>query len=100
MKKAVILTGGKQYVVHEGQKLDVELLGEDEKIDFPALLVIDGDSVEVGAPETKFKVSAKVLEADFKEKKILVGKFKAKKRVKSLKGHRQHKSKIEIISIK
>ena len=85
MKKAVILTGGKQYLVEEGQKLDVELLGEDEKIDFPALLVIDGDKVEVGKPETKFKVSAK---------------FKAKKRVKSLKGHRQHKSIIQIVSIK
>ena len=33
MKKAVILTGGKQYLVEEGQKLDVELLGEDELFD-------------------------------------------------------------------
>jgi large subunit ribosomal protein L21 len=100
MKKAVILTGGKQYIVSEGDVLDVELLGEEKSVDFPALLVIDGDKVEVGKPETKLKVSAKVLEADFKEKKILVGKFKAKKRVKSLKGHRQHKSKVEITSIK
>ena len=100
MKKAVILTGGKQYLVSEGQILDVELLGEEKSVDFPALLVVDGDKVEVGEPETKLKVSAKVLEADFKEKKVLVGKFKAKKRVKSIKGHRQHKSKIEITSIK
>ncbi|HMS31815.1 MAG TPA: 50S ribosomal protein L21 [Candidatus Saccharibacteria bacterium] len=100
MKKAVILTGGKQYIVTEGQKLDVELLGEDEKVEFPALLVVDGDKVEIGKPETKVKVTAKVLEADKKDKKILVGKFKAKKRVKSLKGHRQHKSIIEITSIK
>ena len=100
MKKAVILTGGKQYIVTEGQKLDVELLGEDEKVEFPALLVVDGDKVEIGKPETKVKVTAKVLEADKKDKKILVGKFKAKKRVKSLKGHRQHKSIIQIVSIK
>ena len=100
MKKAVILTGGKQYIVTEGQKLDVELLVEDEKVEFPALLVVDGDKVEIGKPETKVKVTAKVLEADKKDKKILVCKFKAKKRVKSLKGHRQHKSIIEITSIK
>lgn len=100
MKKAVILTGGKQYIVSEGDVLDIELVGEEKNVDFPALLVIDGDKTEVGKPETKLKVSAKVLEADFKEKKILVGKFKAKKRVKSLKGHRQHKTKVEITSIK
>lgn len=100
MKKAVILTGGKQYIVSEGQKLDVELLGEAENVEFPALLIVDGDKVEVGKPETKVKVTAKVLEADKKDKKIIVGKFKAKKRVKSLKGHRQHKSIIEITSIK
>jgi large subunit ribosomal protein L21 len=100
MKKAVILTGGKQYIVSEGDVLDIELIGEEKTVDFPALLVVDGDKTEVGKPETKLKVSAKVLEADFKEKKILVGKFKAKKRVKSLKGHRQRKTKVEITSIK
>ena len=36
MKKAVIATGGKQYIVSEGETLEVELLGEDKKVSFDA----------------------------------------------------------------
>lgn len=63
MKKAVITTGGKQYLVHEGEQLEVELLGEEKTTDFSPLLVIDGDAVKVGKPTVEgAKVTAKVIE--------------------------------------
>ena len=49
MKKAVILTGGKQYLVCEDEVLEVDLIKDQEKtINFTPLLVIDGDKVIVG----------------------------------------------------
>ena len=53
MKKAVIATGGKQYIVTEGLTLEVELLGDESKVNFTPLLVIDGEKVNVGTPEVK-----------------------------------------------
>lgn len=97
--QAVIQTGGKQYIVTKDQTLAVELLGDAKKIEFEALLVIDGDKVKVGTPTVEgVKVKAEVL-GEVKADKIKVLKFKAKKRVKKLTGHRQHYSQIKIISI-
>ena len=51
MKKAVIATGGKQYIVREGEVLSVELLNiEDKKVTFDGLLYFDGDDIKVGQP--------------------------------------------------
>ncbi|HPD98729.1 MAG TPA: 50S ribosomal protein L21, partial [Candidatus Saccharibacteria bacterium] len=59
MKKAVITTGGKQYIVAEGDTLQVELLSEDKTVTFEPLLVIDGDKTLVGTPVvTGAKVTA------------------------------------------
>ena len=97
--QAVIATGGKQYLVETGQELDVELLGEVKKPEFDALLVIDDEKVKVGQPHvTGVKVTAEVLE-EVKGEKIKVLKFKAKKREKTLTGHRQHYSRIKITKI-
>ena len=62
MKKAVILVGGKQYLVEEKETLRVDLLPEGTKeLETDALLVIDGDKTTVGTPFVKgVKVSAKV----------------------------------------
>ena len=64
MKKAVVLIGGKQYLVEEKETLRVDLLPAGTKeLETGALLVIDGDKVTVGAPEVKgVKVSAKVVD--------------------------------------
>ncbi|HEX3081981.1 MAG TPA: 50S ribosomal protein L21 [Candidatus Saccharimonadia bacterium] len=97
--QAVIASGGKQYIVEKGQTLEVELLGDAKKVEFDALLVIDGDKIQVGAPAVKgLKVAAEVVE-ETKGEKLQVLRFKAKKRVKRLTGHRQHYSLIKITSI-
>ena len=101
MKKAIILTGGHQYVVHEGQTLDVELLNTEEKtVTFEPLLVIDGDKTTVGAPTVATAtVTADVVTANFKDDKVLSIRYKAKKRVHKIHGHRQQLTTIKIASI-
>ena len=101
MKKAVIATGGKQYLVAEGETLQVELLKSDSKTaTFDALLVIDGDNVSVGAPTVdKAKVTAEIVAADVQADKVTSIRFKAKKRVHKVHGHRQHQTEIKITKI-
>lgn len=100
--KAVIKVGGKQYIVAEKETLLVDRLDDETKtltIE-PLLLFDDSDKAQVGTPTVKgASVEAKVLET-IKDKKIIVGKFQAKKRVKKMQGHRQQYTKIEITSIK
>jgi large subunit ribosomal protein L21 len=97
--QAVIASGGKQYLVQKDQLLELELLGDAKKAEFEALLVIDGDDVKVGAPHVSgVKVVAEVLE-EVKGEKIKVLKFKAKKRIKRLTGHRQHYTQVKITKI-
>jgi large subunit ribosomal protein L21 len=101
MKKAVIATGGKQYLVTEGETIEVELLKADSKtVSFDPLLVIDGDSVSVGTPLVdKAKVSAEILAGDVKADKVTAIRYKAKKRVHKVHGHRQHQTSIKITKI-
>lgn len=100
MKKAVIATGGKQYLVSEGDVINVELLSQDKKVEFEALLVIDGDNVAVGKPTVKgIKVIADVTAQDIKTEKVVSIRYKAKKRVNKKRGHRQRKTTITISKI-
>ena len=102
MKKAVVLIGGKQYVVAEKETLRVDLLPEGTKeLETGALLLIDGDKTSVGAPEVKgVKVTAKVVEPKIAGEKLRVIRYKSKKRVHKEIGHRQKYSVIEITGIK
>lgn len=101
MKKAVITTGGKQYLVSEGETIDVGLLNtDDKKTSFEALLIIDGEKVSVGSPNVKdAKVTADIVEADLKGEKVVAIRYKAKKRVRKIRGHRQRYSRIKITKI-
>ena len=101
MKKSVIATGGKQYLVSEGETLDIELLkGDDKKVSFEALLIIDGDNVSVGMPIVeKVKVTADVVAPDVKADKVTAIRYKAKKRVHKVHGHRQHHTTIKVTKI-
>ncbi len=101
MKKAVILVGGKQYLVSEKETLRVDLLPEGTKeLETDALLLIDGDKTEVGTPTVKgVKVSAKVVTPKLAGEKVRVIRYKAKKRVHKETGHRQKYSEIEIVKI-
>ncbi|MFH1404622.1 MAG: 50S ribosomal protein L21 [Patescibacteria group bacterium] len=100
---AVINTGGKQYLVKEGQELKIELLEAEigKSIDFDALLIADekGENVKVGAPHVSgAKVTATVVEHD-RDKKVLVVKYKPKVRYRRHVGHRQPFTKIKIEKI-
>ena len=101
MKKAVILVGGKQYLVEEKETLRVDLLPEGTKeLETDALLLIDGDKTIVGTPTIKgVKVSAKVVTPEVKGDKVRVIRYKAKKRVHTETGHRQRYSEIQITKI-
>jgi large subunit ribosomal protein L21 len=101
MKKAVIATGGKQYLVTEGETVEVELLhGDDKKVSFEPLLVIDGDTTTVGAPSVeKVKVTAEIVADDVKADKVTAIRYKAKKRVHKVRGHRQRHTAIKITKI-
>lgn len=103
MKKAVIETGGKQYLVSKDDVLDIELVGDKKTVDFEPLLVFDDDKpqdAKVGAPTVKgVKVKAKV-EDQLKGDKVIAIRFKAKKRVNKKRGHRQQYSRIKITDIK
>jgi len=100
--KAVIRTGGKQYLVSPGDKIKIEKLNEKEgkKINFTDVLLIQKDKkIEIGAPLVKnAKVIGKVLK-EGKGKKIIVFKYKPKKRYKKKTGHRQPFTEVEIEDI-
>lgn len=101
MKKAVITTGGHQFLVTEGETLEVELLHADKKtVSFDALLVIDGTKTTVGTPTVKdVKVTAEIVNEDVAGDKVTAIRYKPKKRVHKVHGHRQHHSQIKITKI-
>jgi len=99
---AIIKTGGKQYIVKPGDKLKVEKLEKIEGEEFlfsDVLLVEKNDKVEIGKPLVNAEVSAKVL-SHGKGDKVIVYKYKSKKRESRKIGHRQPYTEIEIIGIK
>jgi large subunit ribosomal protein L21 len=99
---AVIRTGGKQYTVRPGEKLDVEKLDGDvgSNIELTdVLMVADGDAVTVGTPSvTGAKVVAEVIEHG-KHKKVVVFKYKSKIRYRKRTGHRQQFTRLGVKEI-
>ena len=100
-KRAVIVAGGKQYVVSEGETVEVELIKNAGKsVNFEPLLVIDDDKVSVGQPKVGgAKVTAEVVDADMQADKVTAIRYKAKKRVHKVHGHRQHHTVLKITKI-
>lgn len=99
---AVIKTGGKQYLVSQGDQIAVEKISKqpDDSVLFnEVLMVCENGKVTLGKPLLpKAKVKAKLLET-FRDKKIRVIKFKPKSKYLRTKGHRQQKTKILIEKI-
>ncbi len=96
--KAIFMTGGKQYLVTEGSELYVEKLDVEpnKEITFDEVLYVDG---KVGNPYVKgAKVTALVVKHG-KQKKIVVFKYKPKKKFRKKQGHRQPYTKIIIKKI-
>ena len=100
--KAVIVTGGKQYTVAEGDVLYIEKLNAEAEAVVKCeevLAVLDGENSKIGAPVVEgAAVEAKVVK-NGKAKKIHVLKYKAKKNEKKKIGHRQPYTKVEITKI-
>lgn len=102
MPYAVFKTGGKQYRVKQGDRIDIE------KIDTPAgsetsfdhvLLLHDGENLTVGTPTVQgATVKAKVIE-QFRGKKGIAFKFKRRQGYHKTKGYRRHLTRLEIIAI-
>jgi len=99
---AVIRTGGKQYIAEPGKKLKIEKLDnkEGEEIILSDILLTENDGkVEIGDPVVKnAQVKAKIV-SQGKGEKIVVFKYKPKKRYSRKIGHRQLFTEIEILSI-
>ncbi len=102
MELAVIKTGGKQYIVSPKQKLKIEKIAgkEGDKVKFDEVMVFSNDKIiEIGKPLIKgAKVTATILKQD-RYDKIIVFKYKAKKRQQTKKGHRQAFSEVQIDEI-
>jgi len=102
MKFAVIKTGGKQYLVKEGDKLKVEKIDAKENGEFDfneVLLMADGNNIKIGSPLVEgMKVSAKVLKQG-RSKKVIVFHYHSKTRYQKKAGHRQHFTEVQILKI-
>lgn len=98
---AIVKTGGKQYKVAPGDKINIEKLDAEvgETVELPVICVVDGSKVEADpAKASKTKVTAEVIE-QFKGEKQLVFKFKKRKNYKRLRGHRQQLTRVQINAI-
>lgn len=99
---AIIVTGGKQYKVAEGDTIYVEKLeaNDGDAVQFDNVLVVEKDgAVAVGAPKVEgASVSGKVVK-NGEGKKIMVFKYKAKKNYRRRQGHRQPYTKVTIEKI-
>lgn len=103
MKLAVIETGGKQYLVSEGQKIKVEKLSTEKNgaiIFDKVLLVFDGKKTTLGKPLIKgASVEAKLMKTG-RNRKVIVFRYHSKTRYRKKKGHRQYFTEVEISKIK
>jgi large subunit ribosomal protein L21 len=99
---AVIKTGGKQYLVKEGDVLTVEKLDVEagKTVSFEVLLIADedGSNVQMGTPQLAQSASGEVV-AHGRAEKISVVKYKPKVRYKKRVGHRQPFTKVKITKI-
>lgn len=100
---AVIITGGKQYKVAEGDTIYIEKLDVEDgaAVSFDQVVMIgNGESVTVGAPTVAGATVSGTAVKTGKQKKIIVYKQKAKKNYRRKQGHRQPYTKVEITAIK
>lgn len=99
--KAVITTGGKQYLVAKDDVLEVDLMHVDKKtLNFDPLLIINEAETLVGAPTVaNHSVTAEIV-GETRGEKVVAIRYKAKKRVNKVHGSRRTLTQIRITSIK
>ena len=102
MKYAIVENGGKQYRAVEGATIEVDRMDAEigQQIDLGSvLLLVDGNDIRVGAPLVDgTQVSATVVE-HVKGPKIVVFRYRAKKRYRVKTGHRQQYTRLQINAI-
>ncbi len=103
MTYAIVRTGGRQYRAMVGKTIDVEKLPYDEgdtvELDEVLLVAPDSSDPVIGQPLVDgAKVTATVV-SQFRGPKILIFKYKPKKRYRRRQGHRQHYTRLKIESI-
>ncbi len=102
MKYAIVEDGGKQYKAVEGSTIEVDRFPAEvgEQVDLErVLLVVDGEQVSVGAPVVEgARVKATVV-AQTKGPKLIVFRYKPKKRIRVKTGHRQKYTRLQIDTI-
>lgn len=100
---AVIETGGKQYLVQPHTKISVDRLPQEEgEVAFDKVLLVanaDGTDLEIGAPYLAKKIIG-AISKQYRDRKIMVRKFKNKVRYRRTAGHRQYKTDVSIGAIK
>ena len=99
---AVIMSGGKQYRVAEGDVVHIEKLEaeSDAPVEFDQVLLVKTDEkTYIGEPLVEGASVKGVLKAQGKDKKVLVFKYKAKKQYRRTRGHRQNFSSVHIDKI-
>ncbi len=99
---AVVTTGGKQYRVQKGETLKIEKIPGDvgSQVAFDQVLMVsDGDRVEIGQPLVENAVVNAHIVEQGKHKKILVFKYKRRKRFRRTQGHRQQFTAVKIDDI-
>ncbi len=102
MKYAIIESGGKQYKATEGSVIDVDLLTVEDgaKIQLDqVLLLVDGDKVSVGAPVVSGARISATVQGMVKGPKVVVFKYRPKKRYRVKTGHRERYTRLVINSI-
>ena len=98
---AIFETGGKQYKAEKGDIVHIEKLDADvgKTVSFDVLVVADGADITIGTPYVKgAKVKAKIDEHG-KDKKVIVYKFKPKRKYRKKQGHRQPYTRVTVTGI-
>jgi large subunit ribosomal protein L21 len=99
---AVVATGGKQYKVQQGDVLRVEKLAGDvgAEVAFDKVLMFsDGENVQIGQPVVEGAVVKGHIVEQGKSKKVIVFKYKRRKRYRRKQGHRQPYTAVKIDAI-
>jgi large subunit ribosomal protein L21 len=102
MKYAIIESGGKQYRAEEGATIDVDLLTVEagDKVTLDAvLLVSDGESIAIGTPQVTGVCVKTTVVDHVKGPKLIVFKYRPKKRIRVKTGHRQQYTRLLVESI-
>jgi large subunit ribosomal protein L21 len=99
---AVIRTGGKQYRVTPGEAVEVEKLDGnvgDTVTLADVLMVVDGDNVTIGQPVVNGATISARITGQYRGDKIMVFRYRPKKRIRVRRGHRQYITRLQIETI-